>query len=107
MVTAPVTGNNILAPPRRTGNADTDLAALHEWSTDLFQALVVQSNVIGKTDTLVTALQEATKRLEAAEAKLAAIGALTAMAGPISATYAPSQLADAYNKINAIIAASA
>ncbi len=105
MVTA-AAGNTLLPPPRRTGNADIDLAALHEWANDWFQDLAVQKNIIGTVDALTAATADVLTRLAAAEAKLKAIADLAPVVGPINASFDAQQLADAYDKINAIIFAS-
>jgi len=47
MVTTTATGNPVLQPPRRSGNADQDLSALWEWITDFYQALAVEQNTLG------------------------------------------------------------
>lgn len=59
-------GNTILTPPRRSGNADTDVASLYEWVTDLHGTLAVESNIIGTTDALVLAMKDVQAKLPGA-----------------------------------------
>lgn len=99
-------GNTILTPPRRSGNTDTDVGQVMDWLTDFHGTFAVEENIIGTVSALVIFARDVTTRLEAAEAKLTAIGELTAMEGPVSGTYDGQQLADAYDKINEIISSA-
>ena len=45
---APVTtGNNLLSPPRLTGNAQQDASILLRWMNDFYDRVVKVANVIG------------------------------------------------------------
>ncbi|MBU8540177.1 hypothetical protein [Falsiroseomonas tokyonensis] len=99
-------GNTLLAPPRRTGDTTTDLGAIIDWLADLFRTLSLEANVIGTSATHTDQIADLEARLAAAEERLAAIAGLASMVGPIVDPYQPQQLADAYDKLNAIINAA-
>lgn len=101
------TGNTLGAPPRQSGDRERDTLALLAWVQDLYQAVVLEANVLGTQAQQAQTIAALTERLVTAEGKLAAIAALPGLVGPIAATYTPQQLADAYDKINAIIAGAA
>lgn len=104
------TGNTLPPPPRLRGSWDVDYGAIVEWLNQVYQVLGVEANVTGTQDDLtaqVAALGEAntalTARVAVLENAVQGIAGLDYLVGPISGTYDPTQLTDAFNKVNAII----
>lgn len=104
------TGNTIPQPPRLSGDYQTDYPRIVEWLGTLYQTLALEQNVTGTQDDLtarVARIEEANggsaPQVEANTAAIAGIAGLDYLTGTISGTYEPQQLADAWDKINAII----
>ena len=97
------TGNTLGAPPRLSGDPQRDTLVLQRWIQSFYESVVLDGNVIGTQKQQTADLAAIEARLTAAETKLEAIGAITALAGPVAGTYTPQQLADAYDAINSII----
>lgn len=51
--------NTVLPPPRLTGegNGERDRLALERWMTDLYNALILRGNVLGRLDDHETRIQ--------------------------------------------------
>lgn len=103
------TGNTIPAPPRQQGTPDVDLLSVNAWVGDLHRTLVRESNVVGTQRALIEAINAVREALLQVDQQLTALrasfDALAYMPGTVSGTYTASELAAAYDKLNAIIAA--
>lgn len=104
------TGNTIPPPPRLSGNWQQDYGAIVEWLNQIYQVIGVESNITGTQEDLdrrVKALEaensDLTGRVAVLEEAVQGIAGLDYLVGPISGTYDPAQLTDAFNKVNAII----
>lgn len=104
------TGNSLPPPPRLTGEVTRDVLALQSWMGDLYQVLGLEANITGTQEqntqdiaSLTGATVTLADRVAKLERGMAAIAALAYLTGPISATYDPAQLQQAFEKINAIL----
>ncbi len=104
------TGNLIPPPPRLRGSWDVDYGSIVEWLNQIYQVIGVESNLTGTQAELgerVAALEAEnttlTNRVAVLEEAVQGIAGLDYLVGPISGTYDPAQLTDAFNKVNAII----
>jgi hypothetical protein len=100
------TGNTIRPPPRLSGDYAQDYPVLVDWIQSLYQTIAVETNVTGTQadlDDRVTALEGSAENIGPTREKVDGIGSLDYLTGTISGTYDPQQLADAYDKINAIL----
>lgn len=99
-------GNTIPPPPRLSGDYAQDYPVLVDWIQSLYQTIAVEQNLTGTQTDLearVDSLEGGTADVTANTEKIEGIGGLDYLAATISGTYDPVQLADAYDKINAII----
>lgn len=70
------TGNTLMPPPRLDGSPEGDRRALNRWMQDLYNAMVLGTNVIGT-------LGDHEARITALEAKVASLEArVTELEGP-------------------------
>ncbi len=60
MATPPSTGNDLLPPPRLTGDPKADAAVVQRWMTDVYERLALTLNVSGQLadhEARITALE--------------------------------------------------
>ena len=104
------TGNTIPPPPRLRGSWDVDYGAIVEWLNQIYQVIGIEQNVTGTQTELLarvaeleTANADLTARTGVLEEAVQGIAGLEYLPGPVSGTYDPADLTDAFNKVNAII----